>query len=134
MSTFRQAMTVLGGLFTLTLRYAWVMPAALFLTSLAGLGALASTGGMPPEASPNWQQTLTGGLPRAASPTAGRSADEEAMARLRTWKTSRFGRAVGIGFDSTAKALGGYFAVVGMGFGIVILRSGINIEPRQRVG
>ncbi len=134
MSTFRQAITVLGGLFALTSRYIFVMAAVLFLTSLAGLAALAATGGMQPEGSPTWRQTLTGGLPGAASNGAEGATDEEVTARLRAWKTSRFGRVVGITFDSTAKALGGYFAVVGMGFGIVLLRSGINIERRQRVG
>jgi hypothetical protein len=50
---------------------------------------------------------------------------------LRTWKTSRCGRIMGIAGDSMTEVIGAFFTVVGMSFGIVILRSGINIEPTR---
>jgi hypothetical protein len=57
-----------------------------------------------------------------------------AKGELRAWKISTFGRATGLGADSLTKVIGAFFAVMGMGFGNVVLLSGINIEPRRKVG
>jgi hypothetical protein len=39
--------------------------------------------------------------------------------------------AQGLTVDCGIQIIGAYFAVVGMGFGIVILRHGLNVEARQ---
>ena len=62
------------------------------------------------------------------------NAQKEQRRKLREWKTSRFGRVIGIACDAMTKAIGGFFGIVGIGFGIVVLRGGINIERRRKVG
>jgi hypothetical protein len=82
--------------------------------------------------------TLTGMekalIKKAAIEGLSETARKDQADKLRKWKTSRWGRIMGIACDSTTKAIGGFFGVVGMGFGIVILRSGINIERRKKIG
>ncbi|MFN0078625.1 MAG: AAA family ATPase [Prosthecobacter sp.] len=51
--------------------------------------------------------------------------------KIRDWKRSFAGLALGLFGDCLAKIVGGYFCIVGMGVGIVMLRHGIKIEARK---
>lgn len=149
LSDFDQVFKVIRDLTRLAFTYCWPIPAALLATSAIGIALLASVPmGKPPK---NWHDVMLGGVEQAQKNhsssivldgsiagdqeylKAQKERDEQRL-KLREWKTSLAGRILGVAGDSTAKVIGAFFAVVGMGFGIVILRSGINVEARRRVG
>ncbi|MEY2499625.1 MAG: hypothetical protein QOD12_3181 [Verrucomicrobiota bacterium] len=120
----RQTWRLLYALVRLAIRFAWPIPAALVIAGALAFSVLRSA----PESGPwphSWTQGLTAGL--------GRSADSpERLARdLREWKVSPWGQALGIAGDGATQAIGGFFAIVGMGLGIVIMRYGVRVEPRR---
>jgi hypothetical protein len=51
--------------------------------------------------------------------------------KIRIWKESLEGRALGLFGDVLSKIVGGYFAIVGMGLGIVMLRHGVRVDPQR---
>jgi hypothetical protein len=125
----QQIRKLLGGLLRLALPFGWPLPAALALTSALGLLLLVQAD-MPPTT-----DTFTGGLPEVIQGKFGGHLDDHEVAeKMRQWKRSMAGRVLGIGGDSTAMVISGFFGIVGMGFGIVILRCGISLEPRRRAG
>ncbi|OYW30771.1 MAG: hypothetical protein B7Z47_03165, partial [Chthoniobacter sp. 12-60-6] len=126
------------GLLRLTFPHSWLMLVSLFMTSLMGLTLLYSVG-MKPLQNMSLGRVLQGGIVRAPEVNDPKHPTQEENKKIevwqlgrREWKTSLEGRVIGITCDSLAKAIGGYFAVVGMGIGIVILRAGISIEARRR--
>lgn len=113
----RQTWQLVCGLVKLAIRFAWPIPLALLIAGVLAFFVLRSA----PEAGPwphPWTEGLSGGL--AAEPF-----------QRREWKVSRWGEAFGIIGDAATQAIGGFFAVVGMGLGIVVIRYGVKVEPRR---
>jgi hypothetical protein len=52
--------------------------------------------------------------------------------QVTAWKMSAWGQGLGILFDSATQAIGGFFCLVGMGLGFVVIQYGIKIEPRRK--
>jgi hypothetical protein len=138
MSDLKEASQVALTLGRMVLPYSWRIFASLTATTLLGIALLARVG--MPDCPASWNERLFGGLPArvadggdSAQPGSdwARQAERE---RLRNWKRCAWGRGLGLLGDSSAKALAGYFGVVGIGFGIVLLRSGISFGARRRVG
>jgi energy-coupling factor transporter ATP-binding protein EcfA2 len=136
-----QAMRVTRGIIKLSLRYAW--PIVILTSLFAGIG-LAIMQGVEPKA---WHLTaksaheiFLGGMAptppkevnakppeRTTIPKAAEDADE----RMRKWKRSLEGRALGLFGEVLSKVVGGYLAIVGMGLGIVMLRHGVRVDPQR---
>jgi hypothetical protein len=120
----RQSGRLLYALVRLAIRFAWPIPAALVIAGALAFSVLRSA----PESGPwphSWTQGLTAGRRRSAD-------SPERLARdLREWKVSPWGQALGIAGDGATQAIGGFFAIVGMGLGIVIMRYGVRVEPRR---
>lgn len=135
MSEFGQAFRILKSLTRIAFSRCWPIPASLFITSTIGILLLCTTAKPMPESPHDWPGILWGGMQKVDKKAPDiKSATREQRLALHNWKTSLTGRLFGIAGDSTAKVIGAFFAVVGMGFGIVILRSGISVEARKRVG
>jgi hypothetical protein len=116
-TSLKQAIQVIRGIVKLTFPYAWPI---VVLTPLFAAIGLAIMQGAAPTA---WHLTANsareiflGGM-------------DETMAR--EWKMSLEGRALGLFGDVLSKAVGGYFAIVGMGLGIVMLRHGVRVDPQR---
>ena len=58
-------------------------------------------------------------------------AEADADDRMRKWKRSLEGRALGLFGEVLSKVVGGYLAIVGMGLGIVMLRHGVRVDPQR---
>lgn len=131
--------SIVKGLIGLARRYSWPLPLCLFVTSVLGLLILPHDEIRMPKYPGDSVEILRGGLKQLdvaqnSSPAERRELELAEHKRLRNWKTSLPGRVIGITCDSACKVVGGFFAVVGMGIGIVILRGGISVEPRRRLG
>jgi hypothetical protein len=113
----RQTWRLIGALAKLALRFAWPIPLALLIAGLLAFAVLRSAPASRPWNHP-WTQSLSAGLTRDPG-------------KLREWKASPWGQAFGIIGDSATQAIGGFFAIVGMGLGIVIIRYGVKVEPRR---
>ena len=130
-----QLFRILGGVIKVTFSYAWPIP--IFVTGFAAIALYLMTTGSEP--SP-WKpaeiaNTLVGGMDEEKP---GNLSEEEAEAflerqkeRRREWKTSISGRMLGLFGDSIAKIVGGYFSIVGMGLGIVVIQYGLHVAPQQ---
>lgn len=113
----RQTWRLICGLVKLAIRFAWPIPLALLIAGVMAFFVLRSA----PEVSqwPHpWTEGLSGGLARESS-------------QRREWKVSPWGEALGIMGDTATQAIGGFFAIVGMGLGIIIIRYGVKVEPRR---
>jgi|GEM_PF-3038724 len=137
-----QAMQVTRGIIKLTLRYAW--PIVVLTSLFAGIG-LAIMQGVEPKA---WHLTAKsaheifwGGMaatpPQEVNATLSRAtripqaAEDDADEKMRKWKKSLEGRALGLFGEVLSKVVGGYLAIVGMGLGIVMLRHGVRVDPQR---
>jgi hypothetical protein len=135
-----QAMRVTGGIVKLSLRYAW--PIVVLTPLFAGIG-LAIMQGIEPKAwhltAKSAQEIFLGGMATPpeevkTTPPEGAKipqAEEDADLRMRKWKGSLEGRALGLFGEVLSKVVGGYFAIVGMGLGIVMLRHGVRVDPQR---
>lgn len=81
----------------------------------------------PPRGAKTPQEEEEEARAAAAAAKAAAGADE----RMRTWKASLEGRALGLFGEVLSKVVGGYFAIVGMGLGIVMLRHGVRVDPQR---
>jgi hypothetical protein len=127
-TSLTQAIRVTRGIVKLSLPYAWPI---VVLTPLFAVIALAIMQGTESKA---WHLTansaheiFAGGMDEAKS--AGDDAGE--AERIRIWKGSLEGRALGLFGDVLSKVVGGYLAIVGMGLGIVMLRHGVRVDPQR---
>jgi hypothetical protein len=128
LSDFSQLGKLIAGLTRLALPFGWPIPLALFVTSSSAIVLLA-TAGMTSTAHP-----FTGGMPDRIRQQFDHPLSEREMAeQMRQWKMSLPGRVLGVGADAITKAIGAFFAVVGMGVGILTLRSGISVEPQKKM-
>jgi hypothetical protein len=113
----RQTWSLIRALTTLASRFAWPIPLALLIAGAVAFSVLRSAPASRQWSRP-WSEALTAGLVRDPG-------------KLRKWKGSPWGEGLGIVGDSATQAIGGFFAIVGMGLGIIILRYGVKVEPRQ---
>ena len=140
-TSLQQAMQVTRGIVELSLRHAW--PIVVLTPLFAGIG-LAIMQGIEPKAwhltAKSAQEIFWGGMATTppkevkATPPGGAKipqAAEDADDRMRTWKRSLEGRALGLFGEVLSKVVGGYFAIVGMGLGIVMLRHGVRVDPQR---
>jgi len=119
-TSLKQAMQVTYGIVKLSLPYAWPI---VVLTPLFATFGLAIMQGSDPThwhlTSHSAREIFLGGL------------DEKALGGITRWKTSLEGRALGLFGDVLSKVVGGYFAIVGLGLGIVMLRHGVRVDPQR---
>ncbi|HEV7671722.1 MAG TPA: ATP-binding protein [Thermoanaerobaculia bacterium] len=130
----QQAIQVTRGIVKISLPYAWPILVMTLLFGMLGLAVLQGTD------SKAWRLTydspgevFLGGLDRGGNETRlnrGKAREEE-QTRQRAWKASLEGRALGVFGDVLSKVVGGYFAIVGMGLGIVMLRHGVKVDPQR---
>lgn len=116
-TSLTQAIRVTREITKLSLPYAWLIVVSTLLFAVIGLAIMQ---GIDPKA---WHLT-------------GDSAREifwggMAEVKIRMWKESLEGRALGLFGDVLSKVVGGYFAIVGMGLGIVMLRHGVRVDPQR---
>jgi hypothetical protein len=116
-TSLTQAIQVTRGIVKLSLPYAWPI---VVLTPLFAVIGLVIMQGIDPK---DWHltansvhQIFLGGM------------DET---KIRIWKKSLEGRALGLFGDVLSKVVGGYFTIVGMGLGIVMLRHGVRVDPQR---
>jgi hypothetical protein len=116
-TSLTQAVHVTRGIVKLTLSYAWPI---VVLTPLFAAIGLAIMQGTDPNAwhlsANSARRIFLGGL-------------DETM--IREWKMSLEGRTLGLFGEVLSKVVGGYFAIVGMGLGIVMLRHGVRVDPQR---
>ena len=113
----RHTWRLICALVKLAIRFAWPIPVALFIAGWLAFFVLRSAP-EPGQWPHSWTEGLSGGLSTEPS-------------HEREWKISPWGEALGIMGDAATQAIGGFFAVVGMGLGIVIIRHGVKVEPRR---
>jgi len=118
-TSLKQAIQVTRGIVKLSLPYAWPI---FVLTPLFAAFGLAVMQGTPPT---HWHLTahsakgiLLGGMADKAN-------------AIRGWKMSLEGQALGLFGEVLSKVVGGYFAIVGLGLGIVMLRHGVRVDPQR---
>ena len=78
----------------------------------------------------SWPLPLVIGLAAIAASFAPLRVDQPKEPEKRT-KATTLQIVQGLTVDCGIQIIGGYFAVVGMGFGIVILRYGLNVDARR---
>ncbi|HEY0987771.1 MAG TPA: hypothetical protein VGD80_11995, partial [Kofleriaceae bacterium] len=123
----RQAATVIKRIARVALPHAW--PIALALTVAAPLAAL-PVSPLPFDPDYHWSSSATanvakspaGGAPEACSCPAGRSGNGR-RSDLVPWDVAA---------DCGCQVTGGFGVIVGMGFGIVLIRRGVHIRRRRR--
>ncbi len=130
-----QLIRTIRGVIKVTMPHAWPIP--IFVVGFAAIALYLMTTGQ--ESSP-WkpegiENTLVGGLDEE-KPERLTAEEEEAFLerqkeRRREWKTSVSGRMLGLFGDSLAKIVGGYFSIVGMGLGIVVIQHGLHVSPQR---
>lgn len=113
----RQTWRLISALTKLAVGFAWPIPLALLVAGVLAFFVLRSA----PETG-RWSQSSTEALSGGRAPEP---------AQRREWKISPWGEAFGILGDAATQAIGGFFAIVGMGLGIVIIRYGVKVEPRR---
>lgn len=132
-TSLTQAIQVTRGIAKLSLPYA--LPIVV-LTPLFAVIGLAIMQGTDPKA---WHLTANsahdifiGGMDGTMQPheTKPNFEAREVKQRIK-WKRSLEGRALGLFGDVLSKVVGGYFAIVGMGLGIVMLRHGVRVDPQR---
>ena len=141
LTDFKKARNVLWTIIRIAFPYSWRIAICLAVTTTLGLFILEQRGHAPMP--PSLHECLFGGMEPEPAMATGRSGNAKAEAKpanegrqdweekIRMWKRSMPGRCIGIGFDAGAKMLAAFFGVIGIGFGIVILRSGVSIEARS---
>jgi hypothetical protein len=117
--SLKQAIQVTRGIIKLSLPYAW--PICVLTPLFAAIGLAIMRGTAPGD----WQLTAHS----AKGIFLGGMADK-AIA-IRVWKTSLEGQALGLFGDVLSKVVGGYFGIVGLGLGIVMLRHGVRVDPQR---
>jgi hypothetical protein len=132
-TSLTQAMQVSRGIVKLSLPYAWPL---VVLTPLFATIGLAIMQGTDPKA---WHLTANSAHEIFMGAMDGTKRPGETMSQFNArevvqriqWKTSLEGRALGLFGDVLSKVVGGYFAIVGMGLGIVMLRHGVRVDPQR---
>lgn len=109
-----QVLQLVRALVKIGLRYAWPVPVAV---SIGCLLAFVVLRGAPVAKAPQ-TSAFTGQL-------------SDRGQAIRQWKLSPIGEALGIAGDGLTQIIGGSFAIIGMGMGIVIARYGIKVEPQR---
>jgi hypothetical protein len=98
----------------------WLIAVFILFADLAAFSVLRTAPGAEPM--PGWIHTVHEGL------LGGTSRD---LNRVRQWKMSAWGQGLGLVCDSATQTLGGFFCIVGMGLGLIVVRCGIQIEARK---
>lgn len=136
-TSLRQAIRVTRGIVKLSLPHAWPIVVLTPLFAVIGLTIMQGTAHKPWHLAANSaQEIFLGGINHSMSPGGdGAPVDvdetQNAKQRIRDWKTSLEGQALGLFGDVLSKVVGGYFAIVGMGLGIVMLRHGVRVDPQR---
>ncbi len=102
LDSFAQVRRVIGALMKIAARHVWPLPLSIAVSSVGAFFVI--------NRSPIYAVESGGYL---------------------AFKTSDLGIVKGLIGDCTTQAIGAYFAIVGMGLGIVILRHGLQIQPRK---
>jgi hypothetical protein len=136
-TSLKHTIRVTWGIVKLSLSHAWPLVVLTPLFALVGLGIMQGKG---PTA---WHVTgdsareiFLGGMERSPSgdgpsPSADKAPQRNVNQETRDWKTSLEGQALGLFGDVLSKIVGGYFAIVGLGLGIVMLRHGVRVDPQR---
>ncbi len=98
----------------------WLIAVFILFADLAAFSVLRTAPGAEPM--PGWIKTAHEGL------LGGTSRD---LNHVRQWKMSAWGQGLGLACDSATQTLGGFFCIVGMGLGLIVVRCGIQIEARK---
>ena len=136
-SSVGQLARVVAGIIRVTLPFA--VPIPLLVMLFACVALIAMDHGVKPSSrsSAPLADKILGGLdqppPAAVLGDTKKKEDfqKAQIARRTVWKGSLEGRALGLIGDGLAKIVGGYFCIVGIGLGIVVLRHGVKIEPTK---
>jgi hypothetical protein len=120
-TSLKQAIQVTRGIIKLALPYAW--PVVVLTPLFATIGLAIMQGTAP------WDWHLTSNSAREIF--LGGMDETMVLGGVAKWKTSLEGRALGLFGDVLSKVVGGYFAIVGMGLGIVMLRHGVRVDPQR---
>ena len=132
-TSLKQGIQVTRGIVRLSLPYAWPI---VVLTPLFATIGLAIMQGSAPKAwhltSNSVREVFFWGMdePMSLGNDKIQLDPGKTPARIARWKTSLEGRVLGLFGDVLSKVVGGYFAIVGIGIGIVMLRHGVRVEPR----
>jgi hypothetical protein len=118
--TGKELLPMLKTITRFALPLAWPILVFILLADLIAFYIFRSAPGALPM--PDWINTLQAGL------LGGRSHDLELVHQ---WKMSAWGQGLGLFFDSVAQTVGGFFCIVGMGLGLIVVRCGIQIEARK---
>jgi hypothetical protein len=122
LTSIKDAAALLKALTRLTLPFSWPIPLCMMVGVLLAIAIVRSD--PKPAPSPpgvvGWTQGLLGDL---------RAPNEDAR---RAWKRSPWGQDLGLAFDGATQGWGGFFCIVGMSLGMVILRYGVEIAPAKK--
>lgn len=130
-----QFLQIVRGVIRVTLPSAWIVLSSVILFSFIAQAVMFSDN---PEAP--WKPDDVGNLylegkdppiPEELSGDALTNYLSKEQERRRRWKQSKGGSMLGLVGDGLALFVGGYFVLVGMGVGIVIVRHGLQIAPQK---
>jgi hypothetical protein len=132
-TSLTQAIQVTRGIVKLSLPYAWPIVVLTPLFAAIGLAIMQGTELKAWHLTANSaQEIFLGARDGTIVPPESKSYFDELEVKQRIrWKTSLEGRALGLLGDVLSKIVGGYFAIVGMGLGIVMLRHGVRVDPQR---
>ena len=112
----------------LMLRFAWPIPVCMLMADLVAFSVVRTA---PFVHNP----ALIPGLPRPMELNTltdkflGGLAHD--VLKVTAWKITAWGQGLGIFWDSATQAVGGFWCLVGMGFGLIVIRYGVKIDPRK---
>jgi hypothetical protein len=115
LDSLRHAWRMLISIMKIALRHVWPLPTAILLSAVIAYAVV---------------QKPSAGAPKDDAVLNSASVTEVESA-IRIHNKSRLGIATGLIGDCSTQAIGAFFGIVGMGFGMVILRCGLHIEPRK---
>ena len=116
LTDLKSTLGLVRALSKLSLRFSWPIPLCLLIADVISFRVLRGAHAPAPLLSGTLTDMLLGGRNEGI--------------RL-AWKMSPWGQGLGIFFDSATQGIGGFFAIVGMGLGIIAIRYGVKIEPRR---
>jgi hypothetical protein len=142
-SSWRDFTALTKGLIRLGLPFCWPIPLVMAAAVLISFQILrhAPVVHPTPGPSPSWHTIFLGGIdpelenvpasPAETSQQADARLEKARTEKIRQWKVSPAGEALSLGFDAATQGFGGFFCVVGMCLGMVMMRHGVTILPRR---
>ncbi|MGD0745221.1 MAG: hypothetical protein ABSA45_08705 [Verrucomicrobiota bacterium] len=120
--TGKDVVPLIRSLARLAVRFAWPIPVCMLLADALAFYVVRTAPVAMATPAPawmnNWHDVLLGGM-------------SHDVGLVTQWKMSAWGQGLGIFFDSATQALGGFFCMVGMSLGLIVIRYGVKIEPRK---